>query len=153
MHIKQCIKVFLASLALVIACASQAESYARLGGGTIEFNKKEPKQTSLIIVWASWCRFCMAEVPSLKEAYEQYPKVQFIGLNVNKNPNDGVQIQSQRELPYPSISDPDLTLSDKFKVRGTPDFILLSASGEILARSQRFDETFKSALKSHASPL
>jgi thiol-disulfide isomerase/thioredoxin len=128
---------------------AQDTLFTSLSGDEIKFNASAPEATSLLIVWASWCRYCMAEIPTLKQAHAKYSGVRFIGVNVNKNPDDGRAIETQRELPYPSISDPNLEFSDQFKVKGTPDFILIDRSGQIIARSQRFDEGFIATLEQH----
>lgn len=106
---------------------------------------------SLLIFWASWCPTCMREIPHLKQLHSRYAsRVNFIGINVNKQVADGLRIEQQRELPYPSISDPELEIADRFGVRGTPTMILFGTDGREVARSYRLDSEFLDRLDSVA---
>ena len=65
---------------------------------------------------------------------------------MNKNPEDGRQVEKERVLPWPSLSDPDLIIGDQFEVRGTPTLIVLNSKGDAVYRGRRTDDDFKAAL-------
>ncbi|MGI9294387.1 MAG: TlpA family protein disulfide reductase [Pseudomonadales bacterium] len=103
---------------------------------------------TLLVFWASWCGVCVSEMPKLKELHASLAaRVRFLGVNVNKNSADGRRLARQQSLPYPSFADPDLLIADRFKVRGTPTLLLFDQQGRQLARSNRLNNKFISALK------
>ncbi len=141
------ISVFLSTFsALLFSGASLAENYATLNNDTYSINFNQPKKPVVLIVWASWCGYCMEEIPHLKKELKDHPDFTWLGLNVNKNPEDGRQVEIERSLPWPSLSDPDLIIGDQFKVRGTPTLIVLNSKGDTVYRGRRTDDDFKAAL-------
>ena len=125
---------------------SFAGNYTTLNNETYAIDFNQPEKPVVLIVWASWCGYCMEEIPHLKEELKDHPEFTWLGLNVNKNPEDGRQVELERALPWPSLSDPDLVIGDQFKVRGTPTLIVLNSKGDTVYRGRRTDDEFKAAL-------
>ncbi len=132
--------------ALLFSGSSLAGSYTTLNNDTYSIDFKQPKKPVVLIIWASWCGYCMEEIPHLKKELKDHPEFTWLGLNVNKNPEDGRQVEVERALPWPSLSDPDLIIGDQFKVRGTPTLIVLNSKGDAVYRGRRTDDAFKAAL-------
>ena len=132
--------------ALLFSIASFAENYTTLNNDTYSLDFNQPEKPGVLIVWASWCGYCMEEIPHLKKELKDHPEFTWLGLNVNKNPEDGRQVELDRALPWPSLSDPDLIIGDQFKVRGTPTLIVLNSKGDAVYRGRRTDDDFKAAL-------
>lgn len=129
--------VFLSSTCIA---DTESQSFRTLKSKSIELDINNPDKPLFFIVWASWCPYCLSEIPELIRLHKQYPAVQFVGINVNKEPKDGLDVEIEKALPYVSISDPDLELSDQFKVRGTPGFILISKDGELVFKGRRVNK-------------
>lgn len=140
--------IFILLSAILISAQSMAGEYTSINGDTLEVDFNAPKKPTVLIVWASWCGYCMAEIPHLKEALNAHPNLNWLGLNVNKDPADGVQVETDKSLPWRSISDPDLVIGDQFKVRGTPTLLVLSTQGQVVYKGRRVDDGFKAALAS-----
>lgn len=141
------ISVFLSAFsALLFSGISLAGNYTTLNNDSYSIDFNQPGKPIVLIVWASWCGYCMEEIPHLKKELKDHPEFTWLGLNVNKNPEDGRQVEVERALPWPSLSDPDLIIGDQFKVRGTPTLIVLNNKGDAVYRGRRTDDDFKAAL-------
>ncbi|GAA6146672.1 TlpA family protein disulfide reductase [Thalassolituus maritimus] len=133
---------------LIFCGLSHADVYKTLTDKDYEIDFSQPNKPVVLITWASWCGYCMKEIPHLKAERVEHPDFIWLGLNVNKTPEDGRKVEVERNLPWPSLSDPDLIIGDRFDVRGTPTLIVLNASGEAVFRGRRVDDDFKDALDS-----
>ena len=138
--------LFLLFSALLMSNISFAGNYTTLNNETYNIDFNQPEKPVVLIVWASWCGYCMEEIPHLKEELKDHPEFTWLGLNVNKNPEDGRLVELERALPWLSLSDPDLVIGDQFKVRGTPTLIVLNSKGDAIYRGRRTDDDFKAAL-------
>jgi thiol-disulfide isomerase/thioredoxin len=138
--------LFLLFSALLMSNISFAGNYTTLNNETYAIDFNQPEKPVVLIVWASWCGYCMEEIPHLKEELKDHPEFTWLGLNVNKNPEDGRQVEVERALPWLSLSDPDLVIGDQFKVRGTPTLIVLNSKGDTVYRGRRTDDEFKATL-------
>jgi thiol-disulfide isomerase/thioredoxin len=137
-------------LTLFLSSLSNATEYASIHGDAINIDFDSLTKPTVLIVWASWCGYCMAEIPHLKEEYASHQNLQWLGLNVNKAPADGLEVEIKKSLPWRSISDPDLIVGDRFNVRGTPTLLVLNTQGQVVHKGRRVDADFKAALDSFA---
>ena len=135
---------------LFVSSLSNATEYSSIHGETIKIDFNAPTKPIVLIVWASWCGYCMAEISHLKKEFSEHGNVQWLGLNVNKNPQDGAEIELKKSLPWRSISDPDLIIGDQFNVRGTPTLLVLNTQGQVVHKGRRVDADFKATLDSFA---
>ena len=115
-------------------------------GRFINFSVSSQKKPTLLVFWASWCRYCIAEIPRLKTLYDQNKQLRILGVNVNINSEDGLAVEKNHHLPYPSIADPTLKISDAYEVHGTPMLILVNTQGEIAHRSRRLNDSLLSKI-------
>lgn len=86
--------------------------------------------------WASWCKPCRAQVPKIKEIYNQLDtsKVEFIGISIDKNEESWKKAVIKEELfSFPQLIDNSKT-KDKYVVITIPFNILINKKGKIIAR-------------------
>jgi len=123
-----------------------AQEYKTIAAEKITFDKNSPEESTVLIFWASWCGYCMKEIPHLKALKNEFPQLRFIGVNVNKESADGLQVEQDKQLSWPSIADPDLRVADEFGIRGTPGLVVISTGGEIRFKGRRTNDEFRQAL-------
>ena len=143
-----CSTLFFTLFFVPIANAEKAPelSGSTLMGPAVKYDATKP---ALIVFWASWCGNCLAEIPQLKALHKRLSNsIQFLGVNVNKHPEDGIKTVTDYQIPYPSLSDPDLTVADQFGVRGTPTLIAIDDQGYIVHYTHRLDKTLITTLES-----
>ncbi len=134
---------FVGLLALCLSWNISAAEYRTVDGKPVDINMAQPSAPTLLVFWASWCGSCIAEIPEVKALKQEHKSLSIIGVNVNQNTEDGLKAQNEYALNYPSIADSDLSLADRFKVRGTPGFVLLSQDGEIVAKGNKLSKKLK----------
>ena len=72
--------------------------------------------------FASWCRDCSAEVPSLKNLHSNFDGTTFeiVGVAVDDTPADAEAFALRHELPFPVLIDTTGELKNYFSVRDLP---------------------------------
>jgi cytochrome c biogenesis protein CcmG, thiol:disulfide interchange protein DsbE len=81
--------------------------------------------------WASWCTPCRAEFPIFQQvATDRGRRVAFLGLDAQDKAPAARRFLAQRPLPYPSLQDPDQSLSRTLKAPDVaPVTVFLDAKG------------------------
>lgn len=87
-------------------------------------------------VWGSWCGPCRLEAPYLITAARDLRArgVQFLGINVRDERDSAASFEQAREVPYPSIFDPQmrsLASIRGFPVSSIPSTIVLDRQGRV----------------------
>lgn len=97
-----------------------------------------------LVFWQSWCASCRREAPELVEASRRYPGIEIIG--VVPGPDESVdEAELERAvhdlgLPYRSVRDRELTLTNALDVTGTPTIVVLDRNGQILYQGHTVPE-------------
>jgi cytochrome c biogenesis protein CcmG/thiol:disulfide interchange protein DsbE len=83
--------------------------------------------------WASWCRPCRLEAPTLAALARSYADrgVRFIGVNYEDPPKFALAAARRFALPYPSVTDPHGSLGEAFDIVGLPTTVVIGADGRI----------------------
>lgn len=90
----------------------------------------EINTTYVIDFFASWCKSCKKELPLVEKVY-QNKVAKIIGINVDKNKEDGEKIVSDLALSFPIVYDTDKTLVETFDPLGFPAIYYVK-NGKIL---------------------
>lgn len=95
----------------------------------------------VINFWATWCPYCVQEMPDLSDIYERYgDRVSFAFVDVT----DGQRETREKALAWladngfdglPAYFDTDLAASTAFGAYSLPTTVVVSAEGEILTVS------------------
>ncbi len=92
-----------------------------------------------IDVWATWCKPCIAEVPSLKKIIASYKnkKIQFVGISVNeqKDKQKWIKMVQDKNLEgYQLLADKDWNsdFAKQYNINSIPRFILIDPNGNIV---------------------
>lgn len=105
-----------------------------LDGGELSLSDLRGK-TVVLNTWASWCGPCKEELPVLAAASQSYPKVQFVGLNVEDSPERAVAMQEKYGIEYPSIVDENGQLFAQLPwlPRALPGTLVIDPEGRVRA--------------------
>lgn len=109
--------------------------------------------------WATWCSYCLAEMPHLQEIYDTYgDQIEIVTVNVGMN--DSVaninRLFNKQGYSLPTIFDKKGELTSIFGVVGTPHHILIDRQGKIAYRtflsSDSLDQQIRSLSNTQSNP-
>ena len=87
--------------------------------------------------WATWCGYCVMEMPDFNRAYAEYPDVEFLMINVT----DGVYETVDKAKAYVASEGYDFdiyfdVLSEAtyaYRVTGYPTTVFIDANGDVVS--------------------
>lgn len=90
----------------------------------------------VINFWATWCHYCVTEMPAFEEAYRAHPEVQFLMINVT----DGMQeteataraYLAEKGYTFPVFFDKKLDAYMTYAPPGLPFTLFLNAEGQLV---------------------
>jgi peroxiredoxin len=106
-----------------------------LDGKTYELSKLRGK-TVLVNFWATWCKPCIVEMPSMQKAYNQLRKqnVEILAISIDSNPKEIQQFLDnnlQQHLSFPIFFDKDKKVSTSFGTFQVPETYIVDRTGRI----------------------
>lgn len=108
-------------------------------GKTVKLSELiEPGKYVLLDFWASWCPYCIRELPQLKEINERYKEagLQIIGVAVRDKAEDTRRMVESKELPWTVMYNTERVPYDIYGIAGIPHHILLAPDGTIISRGE-----------------
>ena len=90
----------------------------------------ESDKVYVIDFFASWCKSCKKELPLIANLYNNKIS-EVVGINVDKNREDGEKLVSELALPFPIVYDTDKALVEVFDPLGFPAVYYVK-NGQIL---------------------
>ena len=92
--------------------------------------------------WASWCAPCLVSMPIMNdmrnELQAQGIDFEVVAINVDSDPEDGIDFLLDSPVDFVVLSDPDGTSPAAYSVRGMPTSYLLDQTGQIVMRHEGF---------------
>jgi len=104
-------------------------------GETISFPEISQGKPAILIFWATWCDYCKAFMPYLKEIQQDYGADRILIVAVNAKQSDGDPDGYVRQLGFPvtAIRDGD-DIADKYDVRFIPGLMVVDGLGIVTYR-------------------
>ena len=90
--------------------------------------------------WATWCGYCVEEMPDFQTAYEKYTNVQFVMVNVTDGYYETVasakEFVSEKGFTFPIYFDTKSSATNAFGVNAYPQTFFIDATGNIVAKAR-----------------
>lgn len=101
-----------------------------------------PGKYTLIDFWASWCPYCIKELPDLKKIQEKFdPKdFQIVGVAVRDEVDDTSLAVIEHGISWPIIFNTQKVPYDLYGFSGIPHHILVGPDGIIISRGESVTE-------------
>ena len=104
--------------------------------------------------WASWCPWCIGEVPFLKAVYEKYkgPEFEIMGIDVADTREKAKMAMEEHGITWPQLYSVERVNGTYYGSRGIPLIILLGPDGTVIARDLRCEE-IEVAVSKYVKPV
>ena len=90
---------------------------------------------TVVNFWATWCAFCLDEMPALQEASEQLDgRVRFVGIDRQDPRDDALEFLERTGVTYDQVASPDGRYFETVRARGMPTTLFVDAQGTIRYR-------------------
>lgn len=148
-----------AGLALAIVAPIQAADVgakapaftaATVDGKTVDLAKLLGEKPVYLKFWATWCRYCVSELPHAQHAYDHYgDKIHVLTINVGINDSKKAikELYEKYGITLPTVFDEGGAITSQYKVIGTPEHILIGRDGTIKFRSFNATDELDQALQ------
>jgi peroxiredoxin len=114
-----------------------------IGGRQVSL-ASEKNSVVCLVFWATWCPYCVREIPKYKEIYAKYGSKGLKILAINIAANDPLQrveaFQQKTQLPYPILYDSVQEVSRLYYVTGVPVSVIIDRKGIIQYRGYQLPD-------------
>lgn len=96
------------------------------------------KDYVLVDFWASWCPYCVNEMPEIAELYKEWngKGLQIVGVAVRDLPEDTKAAVEKFNITWPVIYNAQRKPYDLYGISGIPEHILIDPNGTIVLRGE-----------------
>lgn len=133
------IKVLLLLLTITFSCANEitplkpgspAADFTLQAIDGSSFQASTLRGTKILLhFWADWCTECRAEFPKLQKSHLLLEDQNFkiIAINVGQTEKHVKSFVDHYGLTFPMLMDPDMTVSQLYRIKGLPASILINS--------------------------
>jgi peroxiredoxin len=121
-----------------------------LKGQQFRLSDRKGKNPVLIVFSATWCTYCVKEIPNLKSLHATYAKqgLEIVNIDIQESKEKVDKFAAKHDLPYRTLLDLDGAVSGVYQVRGIPTTVLIDKNGLIVCRQCRnLEAMIKSLMK------
>lgn len=106
-----------------------------LGGETVRLSDLEG-QVVLVNFWATWCKPCEEEMPSMQRLYQAFEgrPFQLLAVSVDDATAPVQEFRERFQLDFPILLDPEKRAAAAYQAYRFPETVLIDARGEIVGR-------------------
>jgi peroxiredoxin len=110
-----------------------------LSGRDVTLSELEGKVV-LLNLWATWCPPCRAEMPSMQELYDMFPRDEFTILavaapNTSRDSREKIEQHiEENEFSFPVLLDEDMEVNAAYGSGSIPTSWIVGPDGNLIAR-------------------
>lgn len=140
------VPAFLALISLNLNCSAASSLDERGGtkaapdfalrnirGEEVALSQFKGKNNVLLVFGATWCLYCVDEIPELKEIYERYKdrEVKLIYIDIQESQQKVSSFAKKHSIPYTVLLDIDGDVARAYGVSGIPHQVIIDKKGLI----------------------
>lgn len=106
----------------------------------------------VVNTFASWCLFCIAEMPAFQRVYENVRgRVEFLGVAIQDDPAAALRLVERTGVRYRLAADPDGTGFEALGGIGMPTTLFVDRRGRVLERftGPMSEDALRSRVRKH----
>ena len=110
----------------------------------------------LLNFWATWCKACLKEMPSLEKLYQRLQSHGFVVVAVSTDTEGDAKVTpfvSKLQLTFPILLDADQAVSKRYGARDLPSSFLLNPQGQVIAAAKGERDWFSEQALSYFDEL
>ena len=114
-----------------------------LDGANINFSSLvKPGVYTLVDFWASWCPYCIKELPDIASLYEKWKGngLEIVGVAVRDTPDDSKAAVNKHNITWPVILNTQRKPYDIYGFSGIPHHMLIGPDGKIVSRDESISQ-------------
>lgn len=129
---------------LAVAAGDKAPAWSGkdlLSGSRVEFPAVLENKPAVLVFWATWCPYCKAFMPYVKEIQSEYEKhgIKIITFNaLERGVGDPEAYVDSLDFPFIAIADAD-KIAESYKVKFIPGLLISDGNGKIVYRRKSTD--------------
>jgi peroxiredoxin len=87
----------------------------------------------IVFFWATWCRYCNAEMPAMQMLYETYESqgLMVLGVDVGESASKGRAYKEKNSITFPILNDAGNNVAATYQVTGFPTHYFIDPNGVI----------------------
>jgi thiol-disulfide isomerase/thioredoxin len=89
-----------------------------------------PDQPTLVHFWASWCSICRTEQGNIAAIARDFPNTITVAMNSGLT-NEVTQYMQEQGIAFPTVNDPDGSISAAWGVHAVPASFIIAPDGQI----------------------
>lgn len=98
----------------------------------------KPGNYNIVDFWASWCPYCIKEIPELIALYNDFAPLglQIVGVAVRDSPEDSKAAINKHNIVWPVVFNTQRRPYDVYGFSGIPHHLLIGPDGTIISRGE-----------------
>lgn len=89
-----------------------------------------PNKPTLVHFWATWCSICRTEQSNIAAIARDHPNTITIAMNSGLT-NEVLQYMKAQGIDFPTVNDPDGSISEAWGVHAVPASFIIAPDGKI----------------------
>ncbi len=98
-----------------------------------EFKLSDMRGTPVFInFWATWCGYCVQEMPHMQTMHDEYPEIYMIALSLDDSAEDAAAFIEETGYTFDVAFDGAYDAASLYDVSGIPVTVIVGADGTIM---------------------
>lgn len=104
-----------------------------INGKQVNLKDFKANKAVLLVFWATWCPYCVQEIPELKKINSEYKdkSLEIIAVDIKENPAAVSNFAKKQAIDYVVVIDVDGSVSKSYNVLGIPTNVVIDKDGFI----------------------
>ena len=125
--------------------SSEDFSLKDLTGKKVALKDFKEKKVVLLVFFATWCHYCVQEIPELKKMQDEYKDkdLMILAIDIKESNSKVDSFRVKHDINYTILLDSDALVAKKYKVTGIPSNIVIDKDGSVKYNGYVIDEAKK----------